>query len=194
MSKHMYHCQCKSVRMTGSVSKIFMTKQHAQNFIKEYRIARNFRGLKFSRFLRIRIKPRKFYPRKLPSDGANHTYIRQGPSLKLKLRKVCRRAIRKNFNPQKFLAIRYNAGHFRLFVKSGSEVYCICLCPFVRWSCGKAWESGNSNQHCILYNMPMEGPSGLKRSIEVTRFCALLCAPEHTSKSVIYQNIELIKV
>ena len=29
-----------------------------------YRIARNFRGLKFSRFSRIRIIPRKFYPRK----------------------------------------------------------------------------------------------------------------------------------
>ena len=32
--------------------------------IHNYRIARNFRGLKFSRFLRIRIIPRKFYPRK----------------------------------------------------------------------------------------------------------------------------------
>ena len=29
-----------------------------------YRIARNFRGLKFSRFSRINDKPRKFYPPK----------------------------------------------------------------------------------------------------------------------------------
>ena len=39
--------------------------KHKSTIIVKYRIARNFRGLKFSWFSRINDEPRKFYPPKL---------------------------------------------------------------------------------------------------------------------------------
>ena len=69
-----------------------------------YRIARNFRGLKFSRFSRISFKPRQFYPR-------NFCQLRHVVNTSLSQiahpRKFSGRPIHENFSPRKFLAIRY---------------------------------------------------------------------------------------
>ena len=43
---------------------------------------------------------------KLILNGRGRPYVRM-PSSKIKSRRVCRRAIRENFNLRKFLAIRY---------------------------------------------------------------------------------------
>ena len=70
-----------------------------------YPIARNFRGLKFSRLSRINDEPRKFYsPKILPMVNL---HCARTQSSKIKSRKVWARLIRENFSPRKFLAIRY---------------------------------------------------------------------------------------
>ena len=82
-----------------------------------YRIARNFRGLKFSRFSRINDEPRKFYPPKF--------YLRcaRMQSSKIKSRKVWARLIRQNFSPRNFLAIRYILTYMYMYI-----VYTVNVC------------------------------------------------------------------